>query len=211
MKNLLIVGTGGFAREVYWHAQNSFGYDSEFRIKGFLEGNVPLHPDMYSLLPLPVLNNIINYNPLRDDVYVIAIANSEVKEKISEIILDKGGSFFNLIHKTAMVSSKAVLGEDVILCPYVMVSCNTVVGSHVMFNAYSDLGHDAVVGNFTSIMCHVDITGNVKVGSHTFWGSGARALPGSKIGDHATVGAGSVVLRKVKANTTVFGNPAMEI
>lgn len=211
MKHLLIVGTGGFAREVYWHAQNSLGYKTEYGLKGFLEGNVPLQQDTYSLLPMPVLSNVTDYKPEENDVFVIAIANAKVKEKISKIILSKNGEFINVVHKTAMVSPLAILGKDIILCPYVMISCNTIIGDHVMFNAYSDLGHDSVVGAFTSIMCHVDITGKVKVGTHTFWGSGARALPSSKIGDNAIVGAGSVVLKKVKPNTTVFGNPAVEI
>ena len=37
MKNLIIIGTGGFALEVYEHAQNSLGYGSEYKIKGFID------------------------------------------------------------------------------------------------------------------------------------------------------------------------------
>ena len=211
MKELLIVGTGGFAREVYWHAHNSLGYGTEFVIKGFLEGNVPLDHSKYSLLPAQVLENILNYNISRNDVFVVALANSKIKELLAGIILGNGGKFINLIHKTAMVSDTAQLGIGIIFCQFTSISCNTVVENHVMLNAYSSLGHDAKIGEYSSIMGNVDITGNVSVGTHTFWGSGSRALPGSKIGNYATVGAGSVVIRKVKDGKTVFGVPAVEI
>ena len=211
MKELLIVGTGGFAREVYWHAHNSLGYGTEFIIKGFLEGNIPLDHSKYGLLPAQVLENVLNYKISRNDVFVLALANSKLKELLAGMIESNGGEFINLIHKTAMVSDTAKLGIGIILCQFTSISCNTVVGNHAMLNAYSSLGHDAEIGNYSSIMGHVDITGNVSVGTHTFWGSGSRALPSSKIGNYATVGAGSVVIRKVKEGKTVFGIPAMEI
>ncbi len=55
MKDLIIIGVGGFAREVYWHAQNSIGYRTEWDIKGFLDGDVILSEKEYNKLPLRVL------------------------------------------------------------------------------------------------------------------------------------------------------------
>lgn len=211
MKKLFIIGTGGLAREVYWHAQNSIGYKTQYELKGFLEGDVPLDASKYNLLPMQVVDNVINYEIEENDVFIIAIADGECKEKIAKIIEEKKGEFINLIHNTALVSPLAKIGKGILICPFVIISCNTSVGNHVTFNSYSDLGHDAIVGDYTSIMSHVDITGNVLVGAHTFWGSGARALPSSKIGNYARIGAGSVVLRKVKDGQTVFGVPAMPI
>ena len=211
MHNLLIVGTGGFAREVFWHAQNSIGFGETFYTKGFLEGNIPLRMGYYDNLPLPVFSNILDYCIAKDDVFVIAIADINAKIAISKIIDEKGGEYINLIHKTSMVSEKVNIGKDVILCPFTTVSVNVNIGNHIMLNSYSSLGHDAILGDYTSVMAHVDITGNVEVGKATYWGSGSRALPHSKIGEHSLVGAGSVVLKKVKAGQTVFGNPAMPI
>lgn len=211
VKNLLIVGTGDFAREVYWHAHHSLGYGEKFVIKGFLEGNVPLNPEVYDILPKPVFNNVINYEVQVNDVFVIALANTQAKKAIVSILEAKNAVFINLIHKTAMVADDAKLGKDVILCQFTTVSSNVEIQDHVMLNAYTSLGHDAVLGQYSSCMGHVDITGHVLVGEGTFWGSGSRALPHSKIGDYAKVGAGSVVLRKVKAGQTVFGVPATAI
>ncbi|WP_427113992.1 NeuD/PglB/VioB family sugar acetyltransferase [Megasphaera sueciensis] len=211
MKRLLIIGTGGFAREVYWHAQNSIGYGTEFEIKGFLEGTLPLEPEKYFLLPAKVYENVTSYEVQKDDVFVIALANSQVKNEIANIITEKGGHFINLIHKTALVAPNAILGEDLILCPYTIVTCDTTIGSHVMFNLYSSIGHDSIVGDYTSIMCYVDIAGNVKIGTHNFWGNCSLAIPGSQIGDDVIVGAGAVILKKIEDNQTVVGIPAREV
>lgn len=211
MKKLLIVTTGDFSREIYWHAMNSVGYGKEFIVKGFLEGNIDVNANGYPLLPMPVLGNIESYEFEEDDVCVIANANAKLKQILVEMITDKGGRFTNLIHNTSLVADSAILGEDVILCPFTTVGVNTKIGNHVMLNCYTSLGHDAQVGDYTSTMSHVDITGRVQVGIGTYWGSGSRALPSSKIGDYARIGAGSVVLKKVKAGQTVFGVPATAI
>ena len=211
MKNLIIIGTGGFAREVFWHAHNSIGYGVDFIVKGFLEGNKTLCPDKYNLLPVPVLGTIHDYIIKDKDVFAIAIANSEFKEETVSVMKSKNASFLNLIHTTASVAPTAKLGEGIIICQYATVSANTTVGNYVTINYYSSLGHDACIGNFTSIMGHVDITGNVMVGTHCYFGSGARILPKGKIGNHVTVAAGSVVINRVKDGQTVFGIPARRI
>lgn len=210
MKKLIIVCTGDYAREVYWHAQNSKGYGTEFVIKGFLEGNVPLKSE-YKLFPMPVIDNVINYKVHEDDAFVIANSNCHLKEALAEILEKKNAKFYNLIHNTAQVASRTKLGCDIIIGPFCMISVDVVIGNHVMLNCFDSLGHDVVIGDFTSIMSHVDITGKTLVGNHTYWGSGSRALPSSKIGNHTKIGAGSVVLKKVKDGQTVFGVPAMPI
>ena len=164
-----------------------------------------------NILPKPVFNNVINYEVQENDVFVIALANTQAKKAIVSILEAKNAVFINLIHKTAMLADDAKLGKDVILCQFTTVSSNVEIQDHVMLNAYTSLGHDAVLGQYSSCMGHVDITGHVLVGEGTYWGSGSRALPHSKIGDYAIVGAGSVVLRKVKAGQTVFGVPATAI
>ena len=61
MKNLIIIGCGGFAREIYWHAQKSIGFGVEWQIKGFLDGDIKLSAAEYELLPDKVLGDVDSY------------------------------------------------------------------------------------------------------------------------------------------------------
>lgn len=211
MKQLIIIGTGGFAIELYEHIQNSIGYSEEFLFKGFIEGDIDYTGKDYSFLPGSFLGGIKDYKIMDDDVFTLAVADPVLKERLATIAINRGCTFINIIHKTVVVSQNATLGEGIILAPFTIVTSNAIIEDFVMLNTYSGIGHNSKIGKYSSVMGHVGINGHVTVGHHTFWGAGAQALPGSNIGDFAKVGACSLVLRRVKAGDTVFGVPAKSI
>lgn len=211
MKHLIIIGTGAFARELYWHAQQSIGYGTEWDLKGFLDGTVKIENSEYEKLCLPVLGDVNDYKIEVDDVFTCAVGNPQIRKKLIEIMTKRGGKFINVIHKTSIVQGSAKLGNGVLLCPYTYVNDNAIVGDYVMINTMSGLGHDVELGEYSCLMGHVELCGFVKVGKEVYFGGGARVLPEGKVGDCAFVGSGSIVLKKVKAGAKVFGNPAMEI
>ena len=210
MKNLIIIGVGGFAREVYWHAQKSSGFGEEWRIKGFLDGDVKLAAEEYELLPEKVLGDVDGYEICADDVFTCAVGSPKVRRHLVEKILARGGEFINLISNLAQIIPTAKIGRGVIVSPYACISESAEIGNFVALNAMTIIGHDARLGNFSCVMPHAHIAGNCKIGAEVYVGSGAIILPKSKVGDGATVGAGCVVLKKVRAGATVFGNPAVE-
>lgn len=67
MKHLIIIGIGGFAREVFWHAHESRGYGADWDIKGFLDGDVKLAPEEYEKLSAPVVGDVVSYEPQPED------------------------------------------------------------------------------------------------------------------------------------------------
>ena len=211
MKDLVIIGVGGFAREVYRHAQKSAGFGVEWQIKGFLDGDVKLAAAEYALLPEKVLGDVDTYEICADDVFTCAVGSPAARRRLVEKILARGGQFINLISALAEVVPSAEVGRGVIISPFVGVSDRARLGDFVAVNAQTIIGHDAHVGNFSCIMPHVALSGGCKIGAEVFIGSGAVILPKAKVGDGATVGAGCVVLKKVQAGKTVFGNPAIEI
>ena len=72
-KHLLIIGIGGFAREVFWHAHDSIGYGTEWDIKGFLDGDVKLEAQEYEKLAAPLLGDVDTYAIESDDCFICAI------------------------------------------------------------------------------------------------------------------------------------------
>ena len=96
MKHLVIIGVGGFAREVYWHAQNSIGYGTEWDIKGFLDGDVKLPEEEYKKLEMPVLGDVNNYKVEPNDIFTCAIGSSKIREKLVSTMKSRtqGGGYF---------------------------------------------------------------------------------------------------------------------
>ena len=211
MKNLIIIGVGGFAREVYWHAKDSIGYGVDWTIKGFLDGDVKLAAAEYELLPAEVLGDVDGYQICADDVFTCAIGSPKVRRHLVEKILARGAEFINLISKLAKIIPTARLGRGVIVSPYVGISDRAAVDDFAALNALTIVGHDATIGKFSCVMPQANIAGKARVGSEVFLGTGAIILPKAKVEDGATVGAGCVVLKKIRAGATVFGNPAVEI
>ena len=211
MKNLIIIGAGGFAREIYWHAQKSVGFGVEWKIKGFLDGDIKLAAADYELLPDKVLGDVETYEICADDVFTCAVGTPQARKVLAEKILSRGGEFINLVSTLAYVMPTVKLGRGVIICPYVNIGDNAELDDFVAVNDLSIIGHDAQIGKFSCVMPQANIAGKCKIGAEVFIGSSAILLPKAKVGDGATVGAGSVVLKKVRADAKVFGNPAVEI
>lgn len=211
MKHLIIIGVGGFAREVYYHAQNSAGYSKEWDIKGFLDGDVKLDKKEYEKLPINLLGNVKDYNIEDDDVFICAIAEPKVKEKIVNIILEKKGNFINLIHETAQVEGRINMGIGNIFSPGVVLTDFIKIGNFVSFNIGCKIGHDVEIGDYSSFMGGAIVCGFAKLGQRVYMATHSSAMPHCTIGDDVYVGVGSVVMKRIRTGKTVFGNPAMPI
>ena len=212
MKNLIIIGVGGFAREIYWSAQQAKGFNSEWKIKGFLDGDVKLSEEDYKRLPegVPVLGDVDSYEICDDDVFTCAIGTPEVRKKLIEKTLSRGAKFINLIDRNANVLPTAKIGNGVIICFGSLISDHVEIGDFSLITILTIIGHDVKIGKYSCIMSHVDVDGWSEVGDNVFIGNRAAICPKSKIGDNAYIGIGSIVLKKVKAGAKVFAQAAIE-
>ena len=211
MKHLIIIGVGGFAREVHWHAQNSLGYGTEWDIKGFLDGDVKLDKKEYVKLPLPLLGEEACYEIQSEDVFICAIADCVARERLTKRMEQKGANFINLIHQTALIAPTAEIGRGCIVTPFCIVQPNVKMKNHVIMNINAGFGHDARIGDCCSFMAHSGLMGYASTGKRVYMADGAKALPHAIIEDDAYVGVNSVVFKRVKQGQKVFGNPALQI
>lgn len=209
MKNLIIIGAGGFGREVFNTAVESIGYGEDFVVKGFLDDNIHAL-DNFEGYP-PILDTVDAYQPDVKDVFTCAVGVVKTRRMLSERIMAKGGQFITLIHETAYIGKNTKVGEGCIILAGARIHCDVTVGNHVIVQPYSILGHDVKVGDWTLINALADCGGMSKVGEMVTLHTTSFILPQSIIEDGATVGAGSVVLRKVKAGMTVMGVPAKPV
>lgn len=211
MKNLVIIGAGNFAREVFFHAQFSAGFNTEFKIKGFLDGDKKLSPADYEKLPAEILGDIDGYKICEGDVFTCAIAAPNVRRMLIEKMLQRGADFINIVANDVYILPTAEIGRGVIIIHGAEISTLAKIGDFVILNSSVTVGHDSEIGNFSCVMPQAVICGGAKIGAGVFIGANATLIPNVKIGDGAYIGAGSVVLKKVKSCAKVFGNPAVEI
>ncbi len=209
MKDLILIGAGGFGREVLAWARQTAAHGRAWRVKGFLDDN----PEALAAkrVSVPWLGRVEDHAPAEREVFLCPMGTPALRRRCSEIIQDRGGQFTTLIHPTAVLGDEVELGDGVILCPYSVVSGHNRLGRGVVVNLHSTVDHDATVGDWTQINCHCDLTGGVTVGSEVWFGSRVSIAPGLRVGDKAYLGIGSVILRDVEPGAKVFGVPAKRI
>lgn len=206
MKNLLIIGARGFGRALYNAAKCCILAGEDMQITGFLDDK-PEVLDGFKNYP-PIVSSVEDYQIKKNDVFICALGNPIYKKKYVDMIKSKGGRFLTLIHPTAHVGDNTVLGEGCILGINSHICQDVLIGDFVTLDGYASIAHDAKVGSFSHIGTASTAAGSVEIGEMVLIHPGCRIVPHRKVGDRAIVGVGSVVIKNVKADTTVFGNPA---
>jgi sugar O-acyltransferase (sialic acid O-acetyltransferase NeuD family) len=206
---LLIVGAGGMARCVYSWLLDDIKNKNNLHIGGFLS-DYPHDLDSYSY-PKKIVGNIHDYEPKKDELLVFAIMLPMDKKKVLTRLLQKGASFYSLIHPSAIIGSNVKIGVGCVVAPNCVITSDVNIGDFVFLSISVNIGHSIKIGDYVSINGWAGVAGNVTIGDGVLLGVGSTIIPKRHIGENATIGAGSVVINHVDANTTVFGNPAKRI
>lgn len=209
MMNVLIIGAMGYGREIFEFIQFLNTIKHEYNVKGFLDDRTHAL-DNFKGFP-QILTSVENYEPEKNDYFVCAVGDTRARAKYIDLVKKKSGRFLSLIHPGSTVSDKSELGEGVIISGFCSISNYVKIGDFSIVHPFCNIGHDASVGCNTSIGSHCFMGGGSKVGNTTMVHPHSTILPHMVVGNNATVGAGSVVIRKVKDGTTVFGVPARRI
>ena len=205
MKKLLIIGAGGFGRELYAWASQHPDCGRQWQLAGFLDDN-PEALKPFGLFA-PVLP-LTGHRPTADQLYLVGLGMPALKEKLVAPLVAAGAEFLTFIHPSAIIGARVTLCRGVVICPGAILSVDIDVGEFAMVNLNCTIGHDARLGPWTSLSAQCDITGHVRVADRVFLGSRVSIIPGKTVGSRAVVGAGAVVVTDVPAAVTVVGIPA---
>ncbi len=209
MKNLIIIGAGGYGRNIYHMAIDWIKENKDIQIKGFIDDNKEALSgfDNYP----PIIDTINDYVVKKGDIFVCSIGSVPIKKKIVQNILNKKGEFISLIHPTAQVSLNAKIGKGCIIGRNAVVLCDSTLGDYVLIQTATVIGHDVIIGDYSRIDCQAVCLGGIRIGNEVTVHTSAIINLNVVIESRAVIGAGSFVIRKVKENTTVFGNPALRL
>lgn len=205
MKDIIIIGAGGFGRELLQWIKDINKVKPTWTIKGFIDDNLGSLAGIEC--DYKVLGTISDWVPSDNEVFALAIANPKTKEKIVGIMKQKGAKFVDVIHPTAKICDFSEHGEGLIMYPHSMLCPNSKVGNYVTL-LFSGIPHDAIVEDYVTISSYCGLTRGVHIGERAYLADHASVLPEKTIGNDAYVGMGSVVVRNVPVGKKVFGNPA---
>lgn len=209
MKRLLIIGAGGFGREVYGVARETPGYGTEFTVKGFLDANARAL-DRFADYP-PVIGDPATYVPEPDDVFITALGCIAARRRCAALIEAKGGVFRSVIHRSVFLGPNVMVGDGCYLAPGVSLTADVTLGRHTDVFHNTSVGHDTVAGDYVHIYAQCAIGGGVRLGDGASVYPGAVIVPRRTLGPDSVVGAGSTVFLNVPPKTTVHGNPAAPV
>lgn len=204
MRDLIIIGAGGLGRKVFVCLKRLNQGNLKWNIKGFIDD------DLNSLdnvkCDLPIIGTIKEYEPKENEVFVLAMSNPTIKEKMSKEFIDKGAQFETVVSPDVLLGDYVEIGlGSIIMTPY-NIESGAKIGEFVTLLG-STLALDGEIGDFSTTTGFANLT-NAKIGKKVFIGSHAVILENLEIGDGAQVGVGSIVMKNVEKDTKVFGNPA---
>src|SRR3989344_194345 len=210
MKIYAVVGAGGFGREVIPLVSQTLGTTSQDDLKIiFVDDNAQEDTiNGYRVVDVEFFLNMEG-----EKFFNITIANSKVRQTISERLISKGAIPFTISAPNAVNIIHNTIGEGAVFCPFTTVTSNAKIGKFFHANIYSYVAHDCVIGDFVTFAPNVQCNGSVVIEDHAYIGTGAMIRQGTPerpivIGEGAIVGMGAVVTKSVAPYTTVFGNPA---
>ena len=204
MRRILIVGGGGFGRELYGYIKSDIaaGRLSNHVQVGVLDDN----PECELVAKLPEViyfGSLTNYETKGDEVVLIAIGNAHVRFKAFNQVEEKGLSLFTFVHASALVMPDATLGQGVIICPNTIVNAGAHVGDNVAVNVFCSIGHGARIGAHSVLSPYSAMSGDSSLGECSFMGTRATLFPRVSMGRGGVVDSHSTVKQSVGNNMIV--------
>ncbi|MEM8520394.1 acetyltransferase [Flavobacterium sp. PL12] len=210
MKNIAIIGAGGFGREVKTMLDSINKVTPTFVFLGFYDDGFKKGEIVNGH---PVLGGIEDINGINENCsIVIAIGDPKIKFGIFNKIKNTKLDFPNIIHPNVLISDDFVeIGLGNIICAGCIISCNIFIKDFVILNWMCTVGHDTTISSFSSFMPSVNISGEVLIEERVYVGTGAKIINQLQIGQNTIVGAGAVVSKSLPENCTAVGIPAKPI
>lgn len=150
----------------------------------------------------PVLHDAAGFSPL-----IVSIGDSSIRYEIVKRLDVLGISYGKAVHRQAIISPTAEIGEGTVIMPGAIVNAYAKIGRHCVINTGAVVDHECVIGDFVDICPHTTLCGNVHVGDNSQVCAGSVVIQGISIGKNTTIGAGSLVLKNIPDNVVAYGNP----
>lgn len=201
MREVIIIGTGGHAKVVA---------DIVLSSRDHLVGFLTSEDGKETFMGWPVLGKDTEYYNFSDKYFVIAIGNTEVREKIANGM--DGVKWYSAIHPSASVSAvHTSVGRGSVIMANAVVNPYAQIGKHCIINSHATVEHDNQIEDYVHISVGAKLAGTVTIGKRTWIGVGATVSNGIRVCQDCMIGAGAVVVKDIEVSGTYIGVPAYKI
>jgi len=209
-EQLVIIGCGGFGREVFALVEALRARGGRWVVEGFVD-DAPSDLDLARVRELgsrvvgSVADLVARMSPF---TAVVAIGSPQIRRAIVDKLSGAPVSWAVLVHPDTTIGTRVGLGSGSIVAAGARLSTNIVVGRHVHIDQNVTVGHDCDLGDYNRLNPQACISGSVVLQDQVLVGASATVLQGLRVGMSSIIGAGAVVVRDVPASTVVKGVPA---
>lgn len=207
MKKIAIYGFGGFGREIEMLINQINDHKKEWEIIGYFD-------DDSNKKSSKIIGNIDLLNNYDEQINVVlAIGNSNIRERIYNKITNKNVIYPTLIHPSVKIKKyqNVSISEGCLICANTIITTDITINKFAVINICCTIGHDAIIGNFCSFMPSVNISGETIINDSVYMGTNSVIINDKTIGKNSIIGAGAVVVNNIPENSLAVGTPAKVI
>lgn len=147
----------------------------------------------------------------RTNKFFISFGNMKYRKQVFDNFIEAGWETVNIIHPSAIVSPKAILGKGILIEAGCLITPNPKIGNNVVINTGSQVNHDNIIEDHVYIASGVVLSGGVTIGENTLLDDNVTVTLGKTIGKNCLIGAGAVVTKNIDNNIVAYGNPCKAI
>jgi sugar O-acyltransferase (sialic acid O-acetyltransferase NeuD family) len=212
MRQLLLIGAGGFGREAAEAVRAVNTLRPTWQLLGFLDDD----PGKLGTTPagLPVLGPVDLLSDYPTAQVVLCPGrpdNYSIRPKLAERLALDDERYATIVHPTATVGLSCEVGPGSVLLAHVDLTANVLVGRHVAVMPQVVLTHDVLVADFATLASGARLGGGCHVGQGAYVSSGACLREGTSVGGRAMVGMGAIVTHDVPDGRLWYGVPARDM
>jgi len=166
MRDIMIVGAGGWGREAAWTLERVNADRAEWNIIGYADDDSAKAGT--SLEGYPILGTPEKVSADHPGAAVlIAVGDNEAREKIYRRL--RGHDFPAIVDPAAIVAPTAEMRHGCFIGPLAVISSGVELGKFVIVNARAGVGHDAKMADFSQVPPGLTVPSHGDVPAHALF------------------------------------------
>lgn len=212
MEQLLLVGAGGFAREVAEAVRALNERQPRWQLLGLLDDDPARHGAVLSGGRVIGPVELVHEHPAAR--VVLCTGNPQdygSRERLVERLGLEPQRYATVVHPAANLSASTVLGLGSAVLAGVVATADVTVGRHVALMPACVLTHDVVLGDFVTVASGALLSGAAQISAGAYVGAGAMVGAGLRMGRGSMLGMGAVLRNDLPDHEVWAGVPARRL